>query len=249
MTHSIRIGLLAAVGCIAIAGYAGETRAWVQKSNKAAMPLLEYITNYTPENGSSIGIDQADESVVDLKPNLYARSKKDGEKIVQQLHAKEATESDPNVLRDLEILIAAQKNSLETARLNQELMVPFYDVGQIVFQGLQALLDPRNSAGRQASAIVRLNLYAAAETGFEAITELAKARTEAMLGNAKLVRPYVSEVNDAINSTQTYLVGIGELLRTAKITGWEQGHDALSRQLLDYKQWLQKQILPQARQT
>jgi uncharacterized protein (DUF885 family) len=245
----LRVGLVAAVGCVAAAGYTADTPAWVQTSNQAAEPLLEYITKYTPENGSSIGIDQADEAVVDLKPNLYARSKEDGEKIVQQLHAKEATESDPNVLRDLEILIAAQKNSLETARLNQELMLPFYDVGQIVFQGLQALLDPRNSAGRQARAIVRLNRYAGQETGFEAITELAKARTEAMLGNAKLVRPYVSEVNDAINNTQTYLDGIAELFGTAKLTGWEQTHDALSRQLLDYKHWLQKQILPQARQT
>src|SRR6201998_1504503 len=249
MTHSIRIGLLAAVGCIAIAGYAGETRAGVQTSNQAAEPLLEYITKYTPENGSSIGIDQADEAVVDLKPNLYARSKEDGEKIVQQLHAKEATESDPDVLRDLEILIAAQKNSLETARLNQELMLPFYDVGQIVFQGLQALLDPRNSPGRQARAIVRLSRYAGQETGFEAITDLAKARTEAMLGNAKLVRPYIAEVNDAINNTQTYLDGIAELFRTAKLTGWETAHAALTRQVVDYKDWLQKQILPQARQT
>jgi uncharacterized protein (DUF885 family) len=249
MTDSMRMGLLAAVGCIAIAGYAADTPAWVQKSNEAAKPLLEYITKYTPESGSSIGIDQADEDVVDLKPNLYMRSKEDGEEIVHQLQAEEASESDPNVRRDLEILITAQKNSLETARLNEELMVPFYDVGQIVFQGLQALLDPRNSAGRQARAIVRLNRYAGQETGFEAITDLAKARTEEVLGNAKLVRPYVAEVSDAINNTQTYLDGIAELFRTAKLTGWEPAHAALTRQLVDYKDWLQKQILPQARQT
>jgi uncharacterized protein (DUF885 family) len=249
MTHSIRMGLLAAVGCIAIAGYAGETPAWVQKCNQAAKPLLEYITKYTPENGSSIGIDQADESVMDLRPNLYARSEEDGEKIVQQLQVKEASESDPNVRRDLDILITAQKNSLETAKLNHELMLPFYDVGEMVFQGLQTLLDPRNSADRQARAIVRLNRYAGQKTGFEPITALAKARTEEMLGSAELIRPYVSEVNDATNNTQTYLDGIAELFRTAKLTGWEQARAALTRQLLDYKDWLQKQILPQARQT
>jgi uncharacterized protein (DUF885 family) len=249
MTVLLRVGLVAAVGCVAAAGYTADTPAWVQKSNQAAQPLLEYITKYTPENGSSIGIDQADEAVVDLKPNLYTRSKEDGEKIIHELQAKEASESDPDVLRDLKILITAQKNSLETARLNQELMLPFYDVGQIVFQGLQALLDPRNSPGRQARAIVRLNRYAGQETGFEAITDLAKARTEAMLGNAKLVRPYMAEVNDAINNTQTYLDGIAELFRTAKLTGWETAHAALTRQVVDYKDWLQKQIQPQARQT
>jgi hypothetical protein len=88
-------------------------------------------------------------------------------------------------------------------------------IGETVFQGLQALLDPRNPADRQARAIVRLNRYAGQETGFEPITELAKARTEEMLGDAKLVRPYVAEVNDAIKNTQTYLDGIAELFRTA----------------------------------
>jgi hypothetical protein len=249
MTDSMRMGLLAAVACVAMAGHAEEASAWVQKSNQAAKPLLEYIAKYTPENGSSIGIDQADENVVDLKPNLYARSKGDGERIIQELQAREASESDPNVRRDLEILITAQKNTLETARLDQALMLPFYDVGETVFEGLQALLDPRNPAARQARAIVRLNRYAGQETGFEPITELAKARTEEMLGNARLVRTYFAEVNDAIKNTQTYLDGIADLFRTAKLTGWEPAHAALTRQLLDYKDWLEKQIVPQARQT
>jgi uncharacterized protein (DUF885 family) len=249
MTDSTQIGLVAALGCLVVNSYAGETPSWVQKSNEAAKPLLEYIAKYTPENGSSLGIDQADTDVVDLKPNLYARSKQDGERIIQESQAKEASESDPKVRRDLEILITAQKNNLETARLNQELMLPFYDVGQTVFAGLQALLDPRNSADRQGRAIVRLKRYAGQETGFEAITDLAKARTEEMLGNAKPVRPYIAQVRDAINNTQTYLDGIAELFRTAKLNGWEAAHAALTRQLLNYKDWLQNEILPQARQT
>ena len=249
MTISIRTGLVAAIGAVAIASYAGETQGWVQKSNEAAKPLLEYIARYTPEYGSSIGIDKADEGVIDLKPDLYARTKEDGEKIVQELQEKESAESDPKVRRDLEILITAQKNGLETRRLNQELMLPFYDVAETAFDGLQSLLDPRNPAARQAKAIVRLNRYAGQETGFEAITELAKAQTEEMLGNAKLVRPYIAQVNDAISNTQTYLDGIAEMFRTAKLSGWEPAHAALTRQLLAYKDWLKKEILPQARQT
>jgi uncharacterized protein (DUF885 family) len=249
MTDSLRTGLLAALVYIAGAAYAGEEPAWVQKSNEAAKPLLEYLTKYTPEYGSSIGIDQADEAVLDLKPNLYARSKQDGEEIIEELQAKLPSASDPKVRRDLEILITAQKNVLETARLDQELMLPFYDVGQVVFDGLQAVLDPRNSADRQARALVRLKRYAGQEPGSEAITDLAKARTEGALANAKLVRPYIAQVNDAINNTQTFVDGIAELFRTAKLTGWESAHAALTRQLLDYKDWLQKEILPQARQT
>jgi uncharacterized protein (DUF885 family) len=249
MTNLMRLGLGVAIGAAGVASYAGETPEWVQKSDEAAKPLLEYITKYTPESGSSIGVDQADEGVADLKPNIYRRSTEDGEKIIRQLQATEAAESDPKVRLDLEILVTALKNGLETRRLNQELMLPFYDVGEVVFDGMQSLLDPRNSASRQAKAIVRLARYAGQETGFEAITELAKARTEEMLGNTQLVRPYVAQVNDAINNTQTYLDGVAESFRAAKLTGWEPAHAALARQLLDYKNWLQKTILPQARQT
>lgn len=243
------LGFAVAISAAAVASYAGETPEWVQKSNEAAKPLLEYITKYTPESGSAIGIDQADEAVVDLKPNLYKRSTDDGEKIVRQLETQEAAESDPKVRLDLEILVTSLKNGLETRRLNQQLMLPFYDAGELVFDGLQSLLDPRNSASRQTKAMVRLARYAGQGTGFEAITELAKARTEEMLGDTQLVRPYVAQVSDAINNTQTYLDGIAELFRTAKLTGWEPAHAALTRQLLDYKDWLQKRILPQARQT
>src|ERR1700733_8784747 len=112
MTNLMRLGFAVAIGGAAVASYAGETPEWVQKSNEAAKPLLEYITKYTPESGSSIGIDQADGGVIDLEPNVYARGKEDGEKIVQQLQAREATESDPKVRRDLAILITALKNGL-----------------------------------------------------------------------------------------------------------------------------------------
>ena len=246
MTKSMRLGLLTAIGTIAVSSYAVETPEWVQRSNELAKPLLDHVAKYAPESASAIGIEQADDRVLDLKPDLYTRTRQDGETIVQQLQAKEAAESDSKVRRDLEILITAQKADLTTRRLEHELMLPFYDVGQITFDGLQSLLDPRNPASRQAKAIARLERYAG--RGTEALTELAKARTEEMLGNVKLVRPYVAQVNDAINNTQTYLDGIAELFRTAKLTGWETAHAALTRQLLDYKDWLQKEILPQARQ-
>ena len=249
MRDLIRTGILAGIGCLAIAGHAGETPGWVEKSNEAAKPLLDYLAKYSPENASSIGIDEADKDVIDLKPNVYARSQADAGKVLHGLGEKEAAESDPNVRRDLQILITAQKDGLQTKQLYHDLMLPFYDIGEIVFDGLQSLLDPRNSADRQARAMVRLSRYAGQESGFEPITELAKARTEEMLGNPELARPYVAQVNDAINNTQTYLDGIAELFRTAKLTGWENAHAVLSRQLLNYKDWLQKEILPKARQT
>jgi len=136
MRDLIRTGILAGIGCLAIAGHAGETPGWVEKSNEAAKPLLDYLAKYSPENASSIGIDEADKDVIDLKPNVYARSQADAGKVLHGLGEKEAAESDPNVRRDLQILITAQKDGLQTKQLYHDLMLPFYDIGEIVFDGL-----------------------------------------------------------------------------------------------------------------
>jgi uncharacterized protein (DUF885 family) len=248
MTKLILIGaLLAIIG--PNLGYADSAPAWVRTSNEAAQPMLDFMAKYSPESASEEGIEEADEQVIDLKPDLYERRRADGQKIIQDLQAKKETESDPKVRRDLELLITAQKDTLETDRLNRELMLPFYDVGLILFDGLHALLDPRNSPTRQAKAITRLNRYAGQEPGWKPITELAKARTLEMIGNPKLVRPYVEEVDEAIGNTQTYLDGVADLFRSAKLTGWENGYAALTRELQTYKKWIQEQVLPEARHT
>jgi hypothetical protein len=187
--------------------------------------MLDFMAKYSPESASEEGIEEADEQVIDLKPDLYERRRADGQKIIRDLQTKRETESDPKVRRDLELLITAQKDTLETVRLNRELMLPFYDVGLMLFDGLHSLLDPRNSPARQAKAITRLNRYAGQEPGFEPITELAKARTLEMMGNPKLLRPYVEEVNEAISNTQTYLDGIADLFTSANLTGWENGYN------------------------
>jgi hypothetical protein len=226
MIKLILIGILSAIAATAGLGYNNNAPEWVRKSNEAAQPMLDFMAKYSPESASEEGIEEADERVIDLKPDRYERRRADGQKIIRDLQAKKETESDPKVRRDLELLIAAQKDGLETDRLNRELRLPFYDVGLLVFDGLHALLDPRNSPDRQAKARTRLNRYAGQEPGFEPIIELAKARTLEMLGNPALVRPYVEEVNEAISNTQIYLDGIAELFRNAKQSWTLTAHEA-----------------------
>lgn len=63
MRELMRAALLTVIGYIANTGYSSETPAWVQKSNEAAKPLLDYIAKYNPESASSAGIDEADLAV------------------------------------------------------------------------------------------------------------------------------------------------------------------------------------------
>ena len=232
-----------------LATFAVETPAWVAQSNAAAEPALDYLGRYSPETGSSLGLEKYDDLVADLKPGVYERSQADGKKTLADLKARASAEHDSKVRQDIEILVSAVTDQLESNRLNRELMLPYYDVPKNIFSGLQGLLDERNKPERRAHAIARLNHYVGLDGAGEPFTALAQARTIERFSDSKLTGPYVEEVKKNLDSTERYITGIAELFKAAKLTGWETAHAQLATQLRDYSAWVKKEILPRARQT
>jgi uncharacterized protein (DUF885 family) len=116
-----------------------------------------------------------------------------------------------------------------------------------VYGGLRALLDPRNKPERQKLALVRLKRYAGTEKGYAPIATLVRARTEERLANKSLIGPYVGEVEEALNNNATYLQGIEDLFKQAKLSGWEADLAALRTQVKDYDDFVKSRILPRAR--
>ncbi|MBI2380374.1 MAG: DUF885 domain-containing protein [Gammaproteobacteria bacterium] len=241
--------ILALAASLSLPVLAAEPPAWVAKSNALAQPVLESLVRFTPEGGTQLGLDAFDEGVADLKPGIYERSQADAQKELKALRAKLKAEKDAKVRQDLEIMAQAVANTIESARLNHELMLSYYDTPQNVFQGLQGLLDPRNPPERQKKAITRLKRYAGLEAGYEPITELSKARTAEGFANKKLVGPYGEEVTKAMDNTERYIDGIAEMFKAAKLSGWEEAHGKLAIQLRDYNAWVKKEVLPRARPT
>ncbi|MEO6001696.1 MAG: DUF885 family protein, partial [Opitutus sp.] len=239
------IGLLLASS---IAVIAADTPAWVTQSNAAAQPALEYLGRYNAEYASSLGLDKFDTQVGDLKPGNYERSQADARKTLADLQARAVAETDPKVRQDLDILVAVTADRIESARLDHELMLPYYDVPKTVFSGLHTLLDERNSPERKAHALARMNRYLG-ETGAESFATLARERTVERFNDAKLTGPYVEELKKNIASTDRYINGIAELFQAAKLSGWEPAHAQLAAQLREYNAWVEKEIIPRARTT
>jgi uncharacterized protein (DUF885 family) len=120
-------------------------------------------------------------------------------------------------------------------------------VSELVYGGLRALLDPRNKPERQKLALVRLKRYAGKEAGYVPIAALVRARTEERLANKSLIGPYAAEVEEGLNNNATYLDGIEDLFRKAKLTGWEADLKALREQVKDYDGFVKSRVLPRAR--
>lgn len=251
---SLRSVLVALIALGTPPAFAAQTAApavpvWVQESNRHAQVLLDVMVKYAPENASSFGVEGHDEAIFDLKAGSVQRQEADIQAAKAKLESIRAGVTDPLVLQDLDILIQAAVNQGETLRLNRELMLPFFDLGQAVFQGFQDLLDERVDEARQKAVLVRLRRYVGAERGYEPVTVLARARFEERVGDAKLTGPWIVEAQQYLDNQPRFLDGIQQLLAKSGLKGWQRDMKTLRKQFAEYEAWVRSTVLPRARQT
>ena len=220
---------------------------WVQRSNANAMVLMQVLGKFAPEQAGVFGAGGLDEEILDLKPNVNERMKSTVEQAVAVLQQRRASEQDPAVLQDLDILIARARQEVEGQGLREKLELPYIDVAGTVFQGLRALLDAQVAPERRGAALRRLNRYAGLEKGYEPIAKLAQDRIRERLSNAELVGPVKAEVERDLANQQATLGGIPELFTTFKLDGWQKPIDVLKQQLDQYAVFIRAEVLPRAR--
>lgn len=221
--------------------------AWVAKSDAHAQPVLQDAGRYLPENASSLGSEEFDADVADFKPRNYERELADAQKRLASLRQLRTAETDPKVRQDLDILIDSRTKKIATMKLERQYLLAHVNVAELMYGGLQALLDPRNKPERQKAALVRLKRYVGSEQGYTPLATLARQRGEEQLARKGLIGPYVAEIEDGLNNNPTYLEGIAELFKAAKLTGWEADFATLKQQVKAYDDWTRASVLPRAR--
>lgn len=241
--------LIACAPLVMAADPAPAPLAWVAESNRHAQVLLEILAKYSPEAASFFGVDGHDADVVDLKPGYSMRQQADLQAAQTKLESLRATVSDPQVRQDVDILIKAAADQRRTLELNDRLLLPFQDVGQLVFQSFQDLLDARVDKTRQQAAVVRLHRYVGAEKGYEPLTSLARARYEERASDSALVGPWVVEAQQYLNNVPRYLDGTEQLFKESGLKGWQRDMKTLRKQFADYDAWARATVLPRARKT
>ena len=240
----IRLGLalLFASGAVCAAA-----PAWVARSDAYTQPVLKDTGKYVPEESTELGDENYDTQVADLKPRVYERELADTEKRLAELRRQRAQEKDVKVRQDLDILIDSREKKIATMKLEHQYLLEYVNVGEVVYGGLRALLDPRNKPERQKLALVRLKRYAGKDVGYAPIATLARARGEERLANKTLIGPYVGEVEEGLNNNATYMDGIEELFKKANVTGWEGDFAALKAQVKEYDDWIRSRLMPRTR--
>jgi hypothetical protein len=222
-------------------------QAWVEKSNQNAQLLLEVVAKYAPEGAGSLGINGLDEKISIPSVDLEQRSRRDTAEAVKTLRSRLASEQDPLVKQDLEILIDAAEKSNRISELEEKHMLPYDNVGRTVFSGIHALLDDQIAPERRKAAVVRLKRYAGVEPGYTPTTVLAERVFRARLKTPGLLGPTREQVQQDLNTMSSYTSGIGLLLEKYKMTGYADAFAKWNTQLLEYTDFIRKEVLPRAR--
>ena len=241
---------LAAVAALVVAAASqGAEPAWITESNANAQPLLEVMAKYSPERAAAYGVDGHDAEIFDLKPGNDTRFEADAERVARDLEARLPATQDARVRQDLQILVAAARDQKATSELNRRLMLPYFDLPNVLFQSFQRLLDPRVDRARHPAALARLRKYTGREPGYEPLTQLARERSTERFAVAGLTGPWTVEVEQNLGNSRRYLAGIRDLFVKSGLKGWEQDLKTLGRQVAEYDAWVRSGVLPRARQT
>ena len=247
MTYVTRAALAATFISLSAAATAADAPGWVEKSDANAQIVLEVLAEFNPEGAARLGVDGLDEAIIDFRPGLYERSRSTSEAVLAELRQRLAAEKQPRVRQDLEILIQSVEDSLRSATLSRDHLLPYYNVSRTVFGGVRALVDPQVPRDRYPAAVVRMQKYAGQLGAEKPLTELAKDRTRERFGVEGLVGPYRGEVLQDLERSEALIGGIEELLAGTDLEGWQEPYSVLAGQLRDYNDWVRAEILPRAR--
>jgi len=235
---------------VALSGLRAENPAWVEKSNANAQVLLDATAKLVPEFAARQGAQGYDDKIFDLKPGIVERTRTLLTAARDELARRLTVETDPLVRQDLEILVKAANDRLQTNALEDRLLLPYLDIAQFIFFGEFGLLDDQIAPERRPAALARLRQYTGLEPGTKPVTELAQNLCGEKLGNPALLPPFKDEVEKHLAALPRYAAGIRQLYTKYsidKLDGAPAALDQLDSQLKAYAEWVRTTVLPKAR--
>ena len=221
--------------------------AWVGRSDAFAADVLRAIGRYSPEEAGRFGLSEYDSEITDLRSGFVKRATAELVRAEDGLRTDLATEKDPLVREDLEIMIHACGIRIEGLALNERYLATYVDAGELIFGGEFALLSDEVDPVRRPMALARLRKYTGLEAGTEPITRLAESLFEDSARDPNRIRPYRAEVEQNLSNTARYVAGIRKLYAKYAVADAGPALNALELQLKEYDAWVRRTVLPHAR--
>lgn len=188
-----------------------------------------------------------DERVTLLAPDMPERIRADLRAAGKELQSRLASEQDPLVRQDLQILIDSTDRDVRQSEISERYMLPYINAPALVYSGISSLLQDQVVEARRSAALVRLRKYAGLDPGSTPITLQAEERFRAKLNTPGLLGPPKAAVEKNLAQTATYITGIGLLLEKYNLKDYQPAFAKLTEQLTAYDDFVRKEVLPKAR--
>ena len=222
-------------------------RSWIATSNQYANMLIDVVFKYRPEFGTQQGLSQFDTKASQPTLANEDQERQETEAVLAKLKSAAAEKQQQDVAEDLQIMIRRVNLNFKRQDFQRVHEVPFFNASQMVFGGLQVLLDEQTPTERRPAAVVRIREYAGLEPGYTALTEILKQRVSEQMAKPGVIYPARVEIETEMARNSNYLNGIAALMQKYKLTGWEEPFAKLKTQLTDYDAWVRATVLPKAR--
>jgi len=226
---------------------AAASPGWIDTSNQFTHMLLAVEFQHRPEFASQQGLSEYDTKVSQPSWADVDQHRKETEGVLAQLKAALEEQKQPEVRQDLQIMIRRVELGFKGEDFARAHTVPFFNASQIVFGGIQFLLDEQTPAERRSAAIERLRKYAGLEAGRPPITEILKQRAQEQMAKPGMIYPWKNEIETELGRDSNYIEGIAALFKKYKLQGWDEPYGKIKSQLADYDSWVKSDILPKAR--
>ncbi len=220
---------------------------WIETSNQYTRRVMAVERRSAPEGLSFFGDTEADPEVLKLPAGRAEQEIAAYQELIAGLRQALGAERHPQVRLDLELLIETCERDLAHRRLEHQLLVPYFNLPQAVFQGLQPLLSQRLDPGRRRALPIRLRRYAGDERGYPPIAEQYVAMLRARLDTPGLLFPPRQTVIRDLESTEVFLNTMREGLVAAGSRGDDAAYERLCNQLAESDAFVRDQVLPRSR--
>lgn len=227
--------------------FAQSQPAWVVKSNQNAQLLIDIQSRYGPEGASADGVPGLDQQITIPGEDVREKMRADMRAVQKELQSRRASEQDPLVRQDLQILIDSNDLDLRESEAGDRYLLPYFNAAAMVYRGISGLLDDQVVPARHPAALVRLRKYTGIEPGFTPTTQLAEAWFRDREKMPGLWGPPKAKVEKDLEKTETYLTGIGLLLEKYNLKDYQEPLTKLREQLTAYDDFIRKEVLPKAR--
>ena len=219
---------------------------WVEASDANASVLLEVLARLAPEGAGRLGVDGLDEEIFQLPLDLSERTIQAMEGAIAELERRLALEERAAVRQDLQIMIESAQDNIDGTRISDQYELPYFNVPQTVFRGIQALLDDRVEAERRPAALTRLQRYTGMEEGYTPITDQAIAFIQAKFAQPELKGPFRDELEKHLANSDRFIAGIEQLFQKYELEGYEDAHQALTTQFAEWNAFVSGELMEHA---